>query len=501
MPKIQQFLGLGLLLVIAGITTISIQARSYPASPEEGSSLPSEIPIVPPDGNQEAIDKFSWETFVALNRPAALDSHLRPVRNNAFPNGKPDLSKPLDADGPRVWEGLKADHELFRHGGKQPVEWSEYDNDLPCSAGSIEEKSGEKILTLISEGTSMQEGINQAMAGPLIDRFGHYVHYEVRHNKPYYDYVRTNKFYLRDELDKKHRWPRKMVELPISNPDAKTYGSLEIKAAWRVLDASEGEATARRYYTTMARVPDPRTGKCGDPQRVALVGLHIIQKVKGFNSWLWATFEHVDNVPCNYADPHTCPAPPSGYSFNANDPELDREAKDNRGYFPAKWSPPFKFGPKWRPIDPKNLPAEPVAMNERINAVRMLPVRKSASEVNSEFHAKPGIKGTFWENYILIDTQWPAKGNEQVKPPNLSAEWTKQEYDEGALRPIPGPSTDNVPVANVTMETFYQQPNTALEGLGASCMQCHYSAAQTDFSWTLANRAWPPTRAAKLQPH
>jgi len=495
MRRIQLYLGLGLLLAISGVAIIHIHARPASVLADETVSLPGKVPLSPPDNNQKAIDRFSWETFVALNHPAELDGAGRPVRDDAFPNGKPDLSKPLDAPGPRVWEGMKADHELFRHGGTQPAEWNKYDDDLPCSAGSIEEKSGEKILTLISEGTSMQQGVNQAMAGPLIDHFGSYVHYEVRHNKPYYEFVTTNKFYLRDELDKKHRWPRKMVQLPISDPDAQAYGSLEIKAAWRVLDSSEDESTLRRYYWTWARVPDPKTGECGPKQRVGLVGLHIIQKVKGFNSWLWATFEHVDNVPCNYSDPNTCPAAPSRYSFNAKDPQLDELARRNRGYAPKNWTQP-KLGQKWRPIDPQKLPPEPVAMAERINAVRMLPVQPDANFVNSEFHAKNGIKGTFWENYILIDTQWPLDGNGKVKPPNLGAESTVQEYVSGALNPEPGPGGRNVPVANITMETFYQQPNPALEGLGASCMQCHYAAAQTDFSWTLANRAWPPSRAA-----
>ena len=67
-----------------------------------------------------------------------------------------------------------------------------------------------------------------------------------------------------------------------------------------------------------------------------------------------------------------------------------------------------------------------------------------------------------------------------------------------AGNPEPGPSfRENKPVANITMETFYQQPNPSLPKLGASCMQCHYTAAQTDFSYTLTNRAWPPTLATK----
>jgi hypothetical protein len=345
----------------------------------------------------------------------------------------------------------------------------------------------------------MQQGVNQAMAGPLIDRNGAYVHYEVRHNKPYYDTVKDHKYYLRTELDK-HRWPRKMLQLPISNPDHKAYGALEVKAAWRALDPTEDEATANRYYWTWARVPDPKTGKCGPRQRVALVGLHVIQKVKGFNSWLWATFEHVDNVPCNYSDNSKCPPVPSHYSFNAKDKALDDAAKANRGYAPRSWKKPpvdasgRKVTAKWKPIDPKYLPPEPIGVDDRINAVRMLPVRSSADARNAEFHALPGIAGTFWENYILIDTQWPGNGGAPVVPPDLAKTPTDAEYVRGALDPDPGLG---VPVANITMETFYQKKNPSLSSLGETCMQCHYAAAQTDFSWTLTNRAWPPHRATK----
>jgi hypothetical protein len=512
MQRNRLLIAFAMLVVIAAVTIIRSDARA--AAQQAGAStaaasLPEVVPISPPVPGQTNIDVFSWKTFIALMRPAALDGNGRPVRDNAWPNGKPDLSKPMDARGPRVWEGMKADHELFRHGGKAPVAWDQYDDDLPCSAGEIGEKSGEKILTLLSEGTSMQQGVNQAMAGPLIDRFGSYVHYEVRHNKPYYDTVKDNKYYLRSELNK-HRWPKKMIELPISDPGNNKYGSLEIKAAWRVLDPSEDEAAANRYYWTWARIPNPVTGECGPKVRVAMVGLHIIQKVQHFNQWLWATFEHVDNVPCNYTDPANCPPPPARYSFNdKGNTALDDIAKANRGYAPRNWSTAGLTMAKWRPLDPKRpdpnnpatpLPREPIAVADRIHAIRMLPVEQSADDRNREFHAMEGIRGTWLENYILIDTQWPVAIDSATKPPDLSKAPTDSEYVAGAGNPEPGPNfRDNKPVANITMETFYQQPNPSLKNLGASCMQCHYSAAQTDFSYTLTNRAWPPTLATK--PH
>jgi hypothetical protein len=164
---------------------------------------------------------------------------------------------------------------------------------------------------------------------------------------------------------------------------------------------------------------------------------------------------------------------------------------------------------KWRPLDPKRpnpskpdvpLPREPIAVVDRIHAIRMLPVQQSADDRNRDFHAMDGIRGTWLENYILIETQWPTRGHLPTKPRDLSKDPTDAEYASGAGEPEPGPNFRNVPVANITMETFYQQPNKqSLPGLGASCMQCHYAAAQTDFSWTLTNRAWSPPPATK--PH
>lgn len=483
-------------LIAAAILTLAYSdARAQQPSPPP---LSSTIPIVSPPPRQTPIDEFSWLTFVALNWPAELDAKGRPVRDDAFPMGKPDTSKVFADRGPRVWEGLKADHELFREGA-EPTPWNQYDDHLPCGAGEVEDGSGEKILTLVSGGgMSMQQSVNQAMAGPLIDRFGSYVHYEVRHNKLYYDYVRNNKFYLKKELDAKTGWPKKKADFPISVPAENKNGSLEIKAAWRILDPSESEAVANRYYWTWARVPDPKSGKCSPPQRVALVGLHIIHKVEGFNAWLWATFEHVDNVPCNYGPRDNCPPVPDHYSFNARNADLDAKANGNRGYWPKTWQTNPPGGQKWKPFAAEKLPVEPVKEADRINAIRTRTVRDSASEQNFRFHSRPGIAGTFWENYILIDTQWPLDGNGTVKPADPAKPFALADYTTGALDPIPGPNHDSDhPVANVTMETFYQENNPSLPQFGASCMQCHYAAAQRDFSWTLANRAYNPKAAAK----
>ena len=51
-------------------------------------------------------DNFSWQSFIALNWPAALDpSTGLPARASAYPNGVPDTTKSIGDPGPRTWEG------------------------------------------------------------------------------------------------------------------------------------------------------------------------------------------------------------------------------------------------------------------------------------------------------------------------------------------------------------------------------------------------------------
>jgi len=442
-----------------------------------------QIPITPPASSQAALDQFSWDSFLALNHPALLDAQGRPVRDESFPNGVDDPNKPLGAAGPRVWEGLKADYELFQDKkGAVPAPWNQYDYVDPCS--QLEFHGAPKALSMIAKGNNVITGaVNQAMGGPLVDQFGRYVRYEVRHNALYYNHVASNKLYLRDVLDQKHRWPKPRVEFPISDPAANRYGALEVKAAWKVLDEKDD---ASRYYTTDAVIYDPKTHKCGQPQTLGLVGLHIIQKVDGFNSWIWSTFEHVDNVPCNVEEGGSCsPPPPNGrYAFwSADDP---RQTPD--GYAPDI---------AWRPVAAAVLPSEPAP---KTKVVRFNPIRRDVAVLNAKSQNLPEVRGTVWANYMLIDTQWPRTGAGKVVVDDPRTTPTHDKYKKNALNPAPIDM-----VANTSMESFYQlntnpapQPpkNRLAKTFGSSCMQCHYFSAQYDFSWTLPDQAYPPSRAA-----
>jgi hypothetical protein len=95
---------------------------------------------------------------------------------------------------------------------------------------------------------------------------------------------------------------------PSATMPAGTNGSLEIKAAWRIIDRAAGDVPSR-YHTQNAQLAVSgdlvRGGRpfCSSVT-LGLVGLLIIQRnpVDPPNGallpqWIWASFEHIDNAP------------------------------------------------------------------------------------------------------------------------------------------------------------------------------------------------------------
>lgn len=473
------------------VTTIDISKPIIPTAILQG------------DGNvRQWFDGFSWQSFIALNWPAALEpvpgqpGTFRPKRDNNFPNGMPDTTKPISAPGPRVWEGLKADYELFQEGGQAPSAWTSYDTiDPPCGDSTSGQTA--KVLPLLAKGGSAIPGsVNQAMGGPLIGQNGYPVRYEIRVNKTYYDYVSgtspsNNKpLYLQANLPK---YPAAPVDFP-STTLGGSYGVIEIKAAWREFTDQEWSNTdlKSRYYTTQAWVLDPGAPKCR-LANLGLVGMHIAHKVAGFREWVWSTFEQIDTVPCTTDEqqnnPASCPNTiPGGYIFNNGTPN----PATPRGYAPAT---------SWKPFDPTKpfpVPAPASMINQvtRINAVPCL-----TQKVNQQVQAAAALQNTPWRFYKLINTQWPTNGSPsafKVNDPGGRVDF----YPAGSGTPTPVPSIDpgtTTPsdgVANVTMETYFQKKSPFFPFFGSSCMHCHYQAAQTDFSWVLADMAYPRNPAA-----
>ncbi|MEA3148251.1 MAG: hypothetical protein QOI53_3882 [Verrucomicrobiota bacterium] len=220
---------------------------------------------------------------------------------------------------------------------------------------------------------------------------------------------------------------------------------MAVKAAWKIIKEEELPAAQGRYYLVDAMVLDPVTNTC-KMQKMGLVGLHIVQKTPLRPQWVWSSFEHIDNVP----EPGATSSPGRLFSFNdSSRPQVPD---------PAIAPPPIS----------RNNP--PLATPRAMQVIRSKQIADSTRKTNQDYQTL--LKGTVWENYQLVLTQWP--------------KFPQPEEENGA--PFPGQFTGPEPmtnIANTAMETYFQK------SAATSCMACHDAARRkgTDFVWFLHFRA------------
>jgi hypothetical protein len=437
--------GIAIALVAAPIALGSIG----PAAAEDVA------PVVAPDRIEDvpstkidpfpAFDNFAWRAFVALNWPSLADPAHR---------GVPDRAKALGDPGPRVWETFKSRYELFQVGpdGRPvaPQPWATYEALNPCGA---EVDNGAKTLATFEPFLDFNQSafLPGVAANPLVAQNRTYARYEVRINEPEYSALAASGWSEGENLpDEAHP-----AHLPA--------GSVAVKAAWRLLTAADTAAIRARYYVVEnAEVVDvAKTLAAGrtvcSKSDVALVGLHIVIKTKYRPQGLWSTFEHVDNVP------------PAGVG-EAREPDAKDAGAPYSFFDPSKpelglW-PPFG-SPATLPVSLQNPPKiDPQPMQ----VVRRHPIHASTMALNRAYWALPGIKGTVWEHYMLVASQWPTVTRPD-DPQNDGA------YFPGLTLPPDAPrenyQTPDAPkenLVNTTIETFLQDPPS-------SCMSCHQAVS------------------------
>jgi hypothetical protein len=355
-----------------------------------------------------------------------------------------------------VWGTYKDSFDLFgQKGDARPPAW-----DAPNAGPCPNAQTAQKTLAFITKGDTPLMQTAQAFSAPLVDQRGNYVYYDVRYDQAQYNFIRgddrdqSSWLYLLKNLAAKENAP-KGVQMPMSTPPS-TLGSIMVKAAWRI-KTDKDDTT--RFYTVNAQVYNPQTKTCTDTP-VLLVGLHIAHKVAPFTAWVWSTFEQVDNVP---ADPDITPRPsppPAGYSFN------------NGTDTPATTGG-FNYKPALQPV-----PSPSPVQVTRVNPIPATPQGASTRDVNAYFQQL--LKGTVWQHYQLVITQWPS--NPGLDNFTLMENGGVYPQGSGAAFPQNG-------AVNTTQETYFQTMNDAAGAGGNSCMSCHYRAGQSDFSWGLNRRA------------
>jgi hypothetical protein len=435
-------------------TAISLIAASAWLCPTKAAAQ-DVAPVVLPDRIEDApsikpdpypdFDNFAWRAFIALNWPSLTDPAHR---------GVPDRAKTLGDPGPRVWETFKARYELFQVGPDSrplaPRPWATYEALNPCGA---DVDSRAKTLATFDPFMDFNQSAFRpgVAANPLVAQNRTYTRYEARINEPEYSALALKGWSLGQNLPD----PAHPAQLPV--------GSIAIKAAWRLLTAADAPAVRARYYVVEnANVVDvAETLAAGhtvcSKSDIALVGLHIVIRTKDRPQGLWSTFEHVDNVPpagageAREPDAKDAGAP---YSyFDASKPNLDLWPTFGR---PDTLAVSLEHPPK---LDPTPM-----------QVVRRHPIHGSTMAMNRAYWALPGIKGTVWEHYMLVASQWPTVPN-PASPQNDGAYFPGLPIAPDALREnYQSADAPKENLVNTTIETYFQDAPS-------SCMSCHQSVS------------------------
>jgi hypothetical protein len=431
---------LAALIALLPLGPAAAQGVAPAVSPDRIEDAPAIKPDPYPD-----FDNFAWRAFIALNWPALTDPAHR---------GVPDRARTLGDKGARVWETFKARYELFQAGpdGRPvaPQPWATYEALNPCGANV---DNATKTLATFDPFMDFNQSafMPGVAANPLVAQNRTYTRYEARINEAEYAALTQSGWSEGQNLPD----PARPAQLPV--------GSIAVKAAWRLLTAADAPAVRARYYVVEnANVVDvAETLAAGhvvcSKSDVALVGLHIVIRTKDRPQGLWSTFEHVDNVP------------PAG-SGDAREPDA-KDAGAPYSYFDASrpnlglWPP---FGS--RDTLPVSIDHPPKIDPAPMQVARRHPIHASTMAMNRAYWALPGVKGTVWEHYMLVASQWPTKPD-PISPQNDGAYFPGLPIAPDAPREnYQSADAPHENLVNTTIETYFQDPPS-------SCMSCHQSVS------------------------
>jgi hypothetical protein len=397
---------------------------------------------------QRGFDFYSWLTFIALNSP--LDGKV--IGQGPRPGG----------DAMTNWESVanyRPLADVMLPNGAKPT-WGT--RIVPTACQPLDGPG--KIVVVIGE-----EAWNQPFkTGPLIDQDGHYALFDILMNKVMFDYIADNNLYSqqgqRASTIDPIAFPEGKTNDPAKNPSPGQMGAVMVKVSWRLLDPAKDDLT--KFHTADALVffpgpPYSPTPACVQ-KKLGMIGFHVGHKTVGAPEWVWSSFEQVANVPTRSEVNSGKPLPLPRYSFF----KVGCDAKQ----CPENVTPPDP----WPPNTSLTF-HDPAYHSQIVREDTLPPFTADIAELNKSFRAV--VKGTVWENYMLVATQWPTAAGSKID-----------------LTGAPAPTY----LANTTLETYSQG---AVPLASSSCMACHGNATDqhvpalaSDFTFIL-EKAQPQTAA------
>ncbi|WP_438032249.1 hypothetical protein [Sorangium sp. So ce204] len=383
-------------------------------------------------------DILAWQSFIAMAWPVTEDGRARPR---------------LEDGGAHGWDTWKTSYDIFRADGSPPDAWNPAEQQAKRSAPDT---------SFAMDASRTLQDDRQADSRILWDQNGNKVYYEVLYSERLFKYLYGNELYNIDgqiAYSAKHcAAPEKHctnLDAPWGNPlnEGQT-PSIALKLAWKLLDESErhleGRFILRKAYL--------RTDAGSSLQTFGLVGANImIKTLSAKKQWIWAAFEHIDNVDVNPLEMHN--GKPLKPSFN---------------------DPDCPLCPVNEPPDERVWPPSEGPWVNRTQVHRQQPIREDTAALNSQVQAQLEKNRSALQFYELVGTQWPTNGVSEPSPSDKLPDAITNESGGRPYRPY---------LVNTVLETYMQKGNTVAAKVNdalrpettrifhtSSCMGCHSDA-------------------------
>jgi hypothetical protein len=381
---------------------------------------------------QREFDLYAWQMFIAVNWPM---------------DGQGRAAPQFTGDGVPQWNSWALSSDIFRADGAPPAaRWcggggrslaatAAGDDNPPVSpglprfslqgaraalaGGSVKPVRKLGVLSAVGElNAANLQDIKQAFTGPLIDRNGEFVFYEIALDRNEVRYVCDNKLYnINGQIA--FTGGGGTVNLPSGTANADWSGPWELKFAWRIMGKGDDPS---RFYTTPARIMenDANGNIVERAVTVGLVGLHIGHKSASSPQWIWATFEQADNLDVD----------------NVSHPNLKASFRNADCPICAVNQQPAALAGGY--------------VHTPTQALRAIPIPPDKQRLNAQAAALFARSNSVWQYYQLIDTQWPTRPGAAPSPWNALPDSIT---NKSGGYPTPTYLT------NITMETYFQDGN------------------------------------------
>jgi hypothetical protein len=290
MKRSLELVGLGLFICLApgGLARAQVAIDVSP-------TLPKDIAGGAPSAALQQAAAFAWQEFIALNWPAMAGQRDVADQNQKFGAGA----------GPLVWQTFRSKVEIFNvnkdgvppgysatapdYGYNTPPAYFYGKSSVPACPGQTEPASPAWVN--LDEATEI--GLAQIFAGgPAIQDSANtspqLIRFAVKANHLEYEYVAKHQYFISGAGRAKAKAAMNNVKAydargPISPPPPPLGisfmpGTIEIKSAWRPLNAYDNAA---RFHVQTVRFYEnkgPGDTPCYFEEQWGLIALHIIQK-------------------------------------------------------------------------------------------------------------------------------------------------------------------------------------------------------------------------------